>query len=211
MWPLVHLFYRVKITAHGEARRPAWAGDVRAEPRIHWTTGSSSLRPDLWRWRLAVPPQRTTSSATASRLLLRRLATAFPLAREGVRSSPVSSSWAARSTASSPCSSTRKEAHPGRAVQRSSPVQGLDRVEGGHAGGPDEAQDRQRPIIDHLDRSGAIPRRTAGAGNVESCLAKRSTSPRARRRTRRPSRRSKRRSRHSSQKNEPAPLGTLVG
>jgi long-chain acyl-CoA synthetase len=169
VWPLVHLFYRVKIT--GTERLDGLRGPVMFAPNhcLHWDNGIilTSI-PISWRWRLAV-------AAAADDIFGNRLngffsavlANAFPLAREGAIRRSLELLGARLDRKFSVLIYPEGKLTLGGPMQAFKSGTGLIAVEGATPVVPMKLKIGNVSIIDHLDRKWEPFRSNGWRGNVE--------------------------------------------
>jgi long-chain acyl-CoA synthetase len=169
VWPLVHLFYRVKIT--GTEKLDGLRGPVMFAPNhcLHWDNGIilTSI-PISWRWRLAV-------AAAADDIFGNRLngffsavlANAFPLAREGAIRRSLELLGARLDRKFSVLIYPEGKLTLGGPMQAFKSGTGLIAVEGGTPVVPMKLKIGNVSIIDHLDRKWEPFRSNGWRGNVE--------------------------------------------
>ncbi len=169
VWPLVHLFYRVKIT--GTEKLDGLRGPVMFAPNhcLHWDNGIilTSI-PISWRWRLAV-------AAAADDIFGNRLngffsavlANAFPLAREGAIRRSLELLGARLDRKFSVLIYPEGKLTLGGPMQAFKSGTGLIAVEGATPVVPMKLKIGNVSIIDHLDRKWEPFRVNGWRGNVE--------------------------------------------
>jgi long-chain acyl-CoA synthetase len=169
IWPLVHLFYRVKITGADKLR--SLSGPVMFAPNhcLHWDNGIilTSI-PISWRWKLAV-------AAAADDIFGNRLnglfsaivANAFPLAREGSIRRSLELLGARLDRKFSVLIYPEGKLTLGGPTQPFKSGTGLIAVEGGTPVVPMKLKIGNVSIIDHLDRKWEPFRVNGWRGSVE--------------------------------------------
>ncbi len=169
MWPLVHIFYRVKITGHERLR--GLRGPVLFTPNhcLHWDNGIIlTAIPLSWRWRLAV-------AAAADDVFGNKLngifsavvANAFPLAREGAIRRSLELLGARLDRQFSVLIYPEGKLTLGGPTQQFKSGAGLIAVEGATPVVPMKLKINRVSILDHLDRTWERERADGWRGDVE--------------------------------------------
>jgi long-chain acyl-CoA synthetase len=169
VWPLVHLFYRVKIT--GTEKLDGLRGPVMFAPNhcLHWDNGIILTSIPLgWRWKLAV-------AAAADDIFGNRLngffssvlANAFPLAREGAIRRSLELLGARLDRKFSVLIYPEGKLTLGGPMQAFKSGTGLIAVEGATPVVPMKLKIGNVSIIDHLDRKWEPFRMNGWRGSVE--------------------------------------------
>ena len=169
LWPLVHLFYSVKVT--GREKLQGLRGPVMFAPNhcLHWDNGIilTSI-PISWRWRLAVAA--AADDVFGNRLngiFSAVLANAFPLAREGAIRRSLELLGARLDRRFSVLIYPEGKLTIGGPTQPFKSGTGLIAVEGGTPVVPMKLKIGNVSILDHWDRSWEPFRSNGWRGNVE--------------------------------------------
>ncbi len=169
LWPLVHLFYSVRIT--GREKLAGLRGPVLFTPNhcLHWDNGIilTSI-PISWRWRLAVAA--AADDVFGNRLngiFSAVLANAFPLAREGAIRRSLELLGARLDRRFSILIYPEGKLTIGGPTQPFKSGTGLIAVEGGTPVVPMKLKIGNVSVLDHWDRSWEPFRSNGWRGNVE--------------------------------------------
>ena len=169
IWPLVHLFYRVKIT--GTEKLNGLRGPVMFAPNhcLHWDNGIilTSI-PIGWRWKLAVAAAADDVFGNKlNGLASAILANAFPLAREGAIRRSLELLGARLDRKFSVLIYPEGKLTLGGPMQPFKSGTGLIAVEGGTPVVPMKLKIGNVSILDHWDRKWEPFRANGWRGNVE--------------------------------------------
>jgi len=169
VWPLVHLFYRVKVT--GTEKLNGLRGPVMFAPNhcLHWDNGIilTSI-PIAWRWKLAVAAAADDVFGNRlNGLISAVLANAFPLAREGAIRRSLELLGARLDRKFSVLIYPEGKLTLGGPLQPFKSGTGLIAVEGGTPVVPMKLKIGNVSILDHWDRKWEPFRANGWRGNVE--------------------------------------------
>ena len=169
LWPLVHIFYRVKIT--GREKLEGLAGPVLFAPNhcLHWDNGIilTSI-PVSWRWRLAVAAAADDVFGNKlNGIFSAVLANAFPLAREGAIRRSLELLGARLDRKFSVLIYPEGKLTIGGPMQPFKSGTGLIAVEGATPVVPMKLKIDKVSILDHWDRKWERDRSDGWRGNVE--------------------------------------------
>lgn len=169
LWPLVRIFYRVKIT--GREKLEGLAGPVLFAPNhsLHWDNGIilTSI-PVSWRWRLAVAAAADDVFGNKlNGIFSAVLANAFPLAREGAIRRSLELLGARLDRKFSVLIYPEGKLTIGGPMQPFKSGTGLIAVEGATPVVPMRLKIQNVSIIDHWDRTWERDRSNGWRGNVE--------------------------------------------
>ena len=169
LWPLVHIFYRVKIT--GTEKLNGLVGPVMFAPNhcLHWDNGIilTSI-PLAWRWRLAVAAAADDIFGNKlNGIFSAVLANAFPLAREGAIRRSLELLGARLDRKFSVLIYPEGHLTLGGPMQPFKSGTGLIAVEGGTPVVPMKLKIGNVSILDHWDRKWEPFRSNGWRGNVE--------------------------------------------
>ena len=169
LWPLVHIFYRVKIT--GTEKLRGLRGPVMFAPNhcLHWDNGIilTSI-PLSWRWRLAVAAAADDIFGNKlNGIFSAVLANAFPLAREGAIRRSLELLGARLDRKFSVLIYPEGHLTLGGPLQPFKSGTGLIAVEGGTPVVPMKLKIGNVSILDHWDRTWEPFRSHGWRGNVE--------------------------------------------
>jgi long-chain acyl-CoA synthetase len=169
LWPLVHVFYKVKIT--GREKLVGLRGPVMFAPNhcLHWDNGIilTSI-PVAWRWKLAVAA--AADDVFGNRLngiFSAVLANAFPLAREGAIRRSLELLGARLDRKFSVLIYPEGKLTLGGPMQPFKSGTGLIAVEGGTPVVPMRLKIKNVAVLDHLDRTWEPSRANGWRGDVE--------------------------------------------
>jgi long-chain acyl-CoA synthetase len=169
VWPLVRLFYRVKVT--GAEKLEALRGPVMFAPNhcLHWDNGIILTSIPLgWRWRLAVAAAADDVFGNRlNGLFSAVLANAFPLAREGAIRRSLELLGARLDRRFSVLIYPEGKLTIGGPMQPFKSGTGLIAVEGATPVVPMKLKIRRVSILDHLDRKWDRERANGWRGDVE--------------------------------------------
>ncbi|HKW78646.1 MAG TPA: AMP-binding protein [Candidatus Limnocylindria bacterium] len=169
IWPLVHLFYRVKVT--GTEKLNGLRGPVMFAPNhcLHWDNGIIlTAIPIAWRWKLAVAA--AADDVFGNRLngiFSALLANAFPLAREGAIRRSLELLGARLDRQFSVLIYPEGKLTIGGPMQPFKSGTGLIAVEGGTPVVPMKLKIGNVSVLDHLDRKWERERANGWRGDVE--------------------------------------------
>lgn len=169
LWPLVHVFYDVKIT--GREKLEGLKGPVMFAPNhcLHWDNGIilTSI-PVSWRWRLAVAAAADDVFGNKlNGIFSAILANAFPLAREGAIRRSLELLGARLDRKFSVLIYPEGRLTIGGPMQPFKTGTGLIAVEGGTPVVPMKLKIRNVSVLDHLDRAWEKDRANGWRGDVE--------------------------------------------
>jgi long-chain acyl-CoA synthetase len=169
LWPLVHIFYRVKIT--GTEKLHGLRGPVMFAPNhcLHWDNGIilTSI-PVSWRWHLAVAAAADDVFGNKlNGIFSAILANAFPLAREGAIRRSLELLGARLDRKFSVLIYPEGKLTIGGPTQPFKSGTGLIAVEGGTPVVPMKLKIGNVSILDHLDKKWEPFRSNGWRGNVE--------------------------------------------
>jgi long-chain acyl-CoA synthetase len=169
VWPLVSLFYRVKVT--GTEKLEGLRGPVMFAPNhcLHWDNGIILTAIPLgWRWRLAVAAAADDVFGNRlNGLFSAVLANAFPLAREGAIRRSLELLGARLDRRFSVLIYPEGKLTVGGPMQPFKSGTGLIAVEGATPVVPMKLKIRRVSILDHLDRTWDRERADGWRGDVE--------------------------------------------
>jgi acyl carrier protein len=169
LYPLVHLFYRVKVTGIENLR--GLPGPVLFTPNhcLHWDNGIILMAiPLRWRWQLAVAAAADDVFGNKlNGLFSAVLANAFPLAREGAIRRSLELLGARLDRRFSILIYPEGKLTLGGPIQPFKSGAGLIAVEGGSPVVPMKLKINRVSILDHLDREWERHRSNGWRGDVE--------------------------------------------